>query len=343
MYSFLLTLGFGSLLDVSDDSDSHSHLHVADGEAAEGREVLEGLANHVLGGGHLDEGGLAGLDALELVVAFVEDLLAGSLVGLLNELGEFASDVAGVAVDDGGVALVDLECSALAALAGHDDLRVEALGLHDFLFVVLTHDVAALEFLDGQVLDVESDVHAGDSLLELLVVHLDGLELGADVVRCEPDLLLGLEDAGLDAAHRDRADAADLVHVLEGHAQGLVGGSLGALHAVEHVGEGRALVPRHVRGDGVEVVAVESGDGYELDVLRLEAGLLGEAGELGLDLALALLVLAARVHLVDADDHLADAQGLSEQSVLAGLALGGEGSLEAADVGGQDHEGDVSL
>jgi len=238
---------------------------------------------------------------------------------------------------------VDLEGPALAALARDDDLRVESLRLHDLLVVVLAHHKAALEVLDRQVLDVEAHVHAGHGLLDLLVVHLHGLQRGAHVRGREPHLGLGLQDAGLHAAYRDRADAADFVDVLDGHAQRLVEGALGHLHGVEQLREHGALVPGHVGADFVEVVAQEAADGHELGVLGLEAGLLGEVGELVFDFLEARLLPLAGVHLVDGADQLADAQRLGQQSVLARLPLGGEGGLEAADVCGQHEQGHVGL
>ena len=68
------------------------------------RRVLgEALHTHGLSGHHGDDGGVARLEGLGVVL----QLLAGATVDLLLELAELAGDVGGVAVQHGGVALGD--------------------------------------------------------------------------------------------------------------------------------------------------------------------------------------------------------------------------------------------
>ena len=191
--------------------------------------------------------------------------------------------------------------------------------------------VAALDVLDGEVLHVEADVVAGHGLGEGLVVHLDGLHLGGEAGGGEGHDHAGLDHAGLDAAHGDGADTADLVHVLEGQAEGLVHGALRRVEVVERLEEVGSLVPRHVGGLVDHVVALPAGDGDERDLLGLVADLLQVARHLGLDLVVAGLAVLDGfvVHLVDGHDHLLDAEGEGEQRVLAGLAVLGDAGLEA--------------
>lgn len=59
-----------------------------------------------------------------------------------------------------------------------------------------------------------TDVVTGETGLELLVVHLDRLDLGGDVGRGEDDDHAGLDRAGLDTADGHSSDTADLVDVL---------------------------------------------------------------------------------------------------------------------------------
>jgi hypothetical protein len=66
--------------------------------------------------------------------------------------------------------------------------------------------VSSSDILDGNVLDVETDVVSGQTLGDLLVVHLDGLDFGGDVGRGEGDDHTGLDDTGLDSAYWDCAD-----------------------------------------------------------------------------------------------------------------------------------------
>ena len=61
------------------------------------------------------------------------------------------------------------------------------------------------------------------------MVHLDGLDLSRDLDGGEGADHARLDDARLDAADRHRADAADLVDVLERQAQRLVHGRFGGL------------------------------------------------------------------------------------------------------------------
>ena len=323
----LLGLLLGAVLD---DADGHGLLHVADGEAAEGGVLVEDLDGEGLGGGQVDDGGVAGLDELGLGL----DFLARAPVDLALDLGELAGDVGGVAVEDGGVAVADL-----AGVVEDDDLGEEGGDLLGGVVLAVAADVAAADVLHGDVLDVEPDVVAGDGLDEGLVVHLDGLDLGGDADGGEGDDHAGLEDAGLNAADGDGADAADLVDVLEGNAEGLVGGALGGHDLVEGLEEGGALVPGEVGGLLEHVVAVPAGEGDEGDVLGVVADLLEVLADLLLDLVEALLapVDGLLVHLVDADDHLLDAEGEGEQSVLAGLAVLGDAGLELS-LGGGDHE-----
>jgi len=66
--------------------------------------------------------------------------------------------------------------------------------------------VSSSDILDGDVLDVETDVVSGQTLGDLLVVHLDGLDFGGDVGRGEGDDHTGLDDTGLYSADGDCAD-----------------------------------------------------------------------------------------------------------------------------------------
>ena len=48
-------------------------------------------------------------------------------------------------------------------------------------------DISSLDVLNGDILDVESDVVAGNGLGQRFVVHLDGLDLSGQLVRSEGD------------------------------------------------------------------------------------------------------------------------------------------------------------
>ena len=159
-----------------------------------------------LGGDHVDDGGITGFDFLGEVL----HLLAGTAIDLLDELLEFAGDVSGVAIQDWGVAVSDL-----TGVVEDDDLGLEALGLLGGVVLGVGGDVSTTDVLDGNVLDVESDVVTGAGLGEGLVVHLDGLDLSGHVRRGEGNDHTGLDLASLDTANGDCSDTTDLVDILE--------------------------------------------------------------------------------------------------------------------------------
>ena len=91
------------------------------------------------------------------------------------------------------------------------------------------------------------------------------------------------------------------------------------------------------------VVAVPAGDGDESDRLGVVTDLLDEGGRLLDDFVEAVLGPLGGVHLVDGDDELTDTEGEGEESVLAGLAVLGDTSLELTGTTGDDEDGAVSL
>ena len=91
------------------------------------------------------------------------------------------------------------------------------------------------------VLDVETDVVTGDTLLELLVVHLDGLDFSGHTDGGEGDDHAGLDDTGLDTTDGHRADTTDLVDILEWETEGLVVGTDWGLDGIDSVEEGLTL------------------------------------------------------------------------------------------------------
>ena len=125
-YSLLLLHLLGGLGDLAraavllgdtlDDTDGHGLSHVTDSETTEGLVVGESLHAHGLLGHHLYHGGITRLDVLGIVL----ELLAGTTIDLLDELSELAGNVGGVAVDNGGVAGVDL-----TGVVQDDDLQEE--------------------------------------------------------------------------------------------------------------------------------------------------------------------------------------------------------------------------
>jgi len=237
-----------------------------------------------------------------------------------------------------------------------DNLGVEGLGTVGGVVLAVTSNVTTADILDRDVLHVETNVVTRVTLLELLVVHLNGLDFGGDHGGGEGDDHTGLELTGFDTADGNRANTTDLVHILEGQTEGLVIGTLGLLDGINGIEEGLAsdlgtlgalllpaLVPGSVLGDLQHVVSVEAGDGDESDVLGVETNLLNERRGLLDNLVETGLRPLSSVHLVDSDDELLDAEGESEQSVLTSLAILGDTSLELTSTGGNDENGAISL
>ena len=101
--------------------------------------------------------------------------------------------MSGVAIQDGGVAVANL-----SRVVQDDDLSSEILSSESWLVLGVGSDVATLDVLDRDVLDVESNVVSGDSLSEGFVMHLNGLNLSGQVVRSKGDDHAGLDDTGFD-------------------------------------------------------------------------------------------------------------------------------------------------
>ncbi len=104
-------------------------------------------------------------------------------------------------------------------------------------------------------------------------------------------------------------------------------------------------IATYVGGCLEHVVTVPARDGHESDGLWVVADLLDEAADLLLDLSEASLREGglSAVHLVDCNDELLDTEGEGEQSVLTGLAILGDTSLELTGTGGNDKHSTISL
>ena len=266
------------------------------------------------------------------------------------ELGEAASNVGSVAVKDGRVAVADL-----TGVVEDDDLSQEAGGLGSRVVLGVGGDVATADFLNRNVLDVETNVVTRDTLLQLLVVHLNRLHFGGDVGRSESDDHTRIDGTSLDTADGHSANTRDLVDILEGKTEGLVDGTDRGFDGIDGLEESLtgglaglglllpSLVPGAVGGGLDHVVTVETGDRDERSGLGVVADLLDEVGGLLHDFVVTLLGPLGSVHLVKSDDELLNTEGESKQSVLTGLAILGDTSLELTGTGGNDENSAVSL
>jgi len=225
------------LLNLLDDTDSDGLLHVTDGETTEWWVGGEDLDDHGLLGDELDHGGVTGLDVVGL---FLKNL-TGTLVDLGADFGEFAGNVCGVAIKDWCISVSDL-----TGVVEDDDLSEEHGGVLGGVFLGVGSDVTSLDVSHGEILNVEADVVTGNSLIDRLVMHLDGLNFSGDVHGSEGGDNTLLESTSLNTSDGDCADTRDLVDILEGETEGLVSGSLRGVEVIEGREEVGSLVPWHV-------------------------------------------------------------------------------------------------
>lgn len=141
----------------------------------------------------------------------------------------------GVAVQHWCVSVGDL-----ARVVQDDDLSREGGASLRGVVLGVTAHVSTADILDGDVLDVEANVVAGNSLLKLLVVHLNGLDFSADVAGGKGDNHAGLQNTSLNTSDGDCADTSNLVHVLQGKTQGLGGRARRGDNGIEGLKEGLA-------------------------------------------------------------------------------------------------------
>jgi len=334
------------LLNGLNDTDSDSLSHITNGETSKRWVISEGLNTHRLGWNHLDDGSITRLD--ELGGGF--NGLSGTTINLLQELTKLASNVSSVAIQDWGITGADL-----TGVVENDDLSVERLSSLGRVVLGVTSNVATTDFLDGDVLDVEANVIAWETLDKLLVVHLDGLDFSGDTSGSEGDDHTGLDDTGLNTTDWHRANTTNLVDILEGKTEGLVSWAGRWVDGIDSLEEGLAgglaslglllptLVPWAVGGVVDHVITVEAGDGDEGDGLWVVSDLLDEVGSLLDNFLVTSLGPLGGVHLVDGNDELLDSKGVGEEGVLTSLAILGDTSLELTSTGSDNENSAISL
>src|SRR3989454_1640613 len=301
------------LLDVDDLARRNGLTHIPDREATHLRELLERLDDEGFRRSDLDAGRVAGLEEVGLL-----GLRRARLrVEGRDDLLEGARDLGRMGVEDRRVPGRDD-----ARMIENDDLRGEGLG-HRRRVLRRAGDVPPAEVLLVDPADVEADVVPGLRLLDLLVVHLDRLDL-ADLVRGhEVDLHADLQEPRLDAADGNGPRARDRVDVLHREAQREVRRLRRDRELIEGLDERRPLVPRHLGRRLDDVLALVRADRDEGDLVDLVADAPQEPGEFRLQFVEARLGVRGlrRVHLVDRDDELLDAERPREEDVFLRLRL----------------------
>jgi hypothetical protein len=123
--------------------------HVTNGKATQRREVRERLNAQGLAGNQGDHGSITRLDEFGVLLSG----FAGTTIAFLLDLGEFAGNVGGMAIQHGGVTVTDL-----AGVVQHDDLSKEVSGTLGWVVFGVTSDETTAQLFDGDVLNVETDV-----------------------------------------------------------------------------------------------------------------------------------------------------------------------------------------
>jgi len=328
-----------SELSLLHDADGNGVAHVTDSETAKRSEVRVGFQTHGFGRGQGDHSGITGLHGRRQ--------RGGDLTSTGIELGqncvELTGNVSSVAVQNRRVARLDL------LVLQDDNLGEETTHGFGGRLLRVGGDVATVDLLDGQTLDVEANVVTRPSFGELLVVHLDTLALGIEVNWSKSDVHARLQNTSFNAADRDSSDTLDLVHILEGQTECLVGGTLRGLDRVEHLEKSLAtvvfstlFVPGHVFRLLDEIVTFQTGDRDKLGLL-VHVLLLQPLLDVSADLVKAGFVVPAAVHLVQADDELLHTKSIGKSHVFLGGTLGTPTSLELTLLHSNHENGNISL
>jgi len=335
-------------VDGLDDTDGDGLTHVTDSEATKRREVREGLDAKGLGWYQSDHGSITRLDELGVLLG----RFAGTTIAFLLDLGELAGNVSRVAIEHGGVTVTDL-----ARVVQHDDLSEEVGSSLGWVVLGITSNEATTQLLDGDVLDVETNIVTRASLSESFVVHLNGLDFSGQLGRGESNDHARLDDTGFNTANGHRSDTTNFVDVLKGQTESFVGRAGRWHNSIESLQQSLtisfalfalnvpSLEPAHVGGRLQHVVSVPSGNGDERNSHGVVTNLLNVAAHFLLDFletALAERRLSG-VHLVDTNDELLHTQGVGKQSVLAGLTVLRDTSLELTGTTGNNQDSAISL
>jgi hypothetical protein len=329
-----------------DDTHCNSLSHVTNSETSERRIISESLNTHWLGWNHLNDSSVARLDELGGVL----DGLASTTIDLLQELRELASNVGSVAIENWGITSTNL-----TRVVEDNDLGVERIGTLGRIVLGITSDITTTDFLDGDVLDVETNVVTWETLNKLFMMHLNGLDFSGHTSGGEGNDHAGLDNTGLNTADWHCANTTNLVDILERKAEGLVSGTGRWVNSVDGLEEGPAsrlaclglllpaLVPWAVGRVINHVITVEAGDRDESNGLGVVADLLDEVGSLLDDFLVTSLRPLGGVHLVDGDDELLDTESVGKESVLTSLAILGDTSLELTSTSSNNQNSAIGL
>ncbi|MDK0642982.1 hypothetical protein P5E91_15490, partial [Clostridium perfringens] len=97
-----------------------------------------------------------------------------------------------------------------------DDLSGESLGFLGGVVLGVGTDRTTTDVLDGDVLNVETNIVSRDGLRKRFVMHFNGLDFSGHVLRSKGDNHSWLDNSSFNTTDWDSSDTSDLVHILEG-------------------------------------------------------------------------------------------------------------------------------
>jgi len=225
-----------------------------------------------------------------------------------------------------------------------NNLGIKGRSLLAWVVLIIGADITSFDIFDRDISDGETDIVTWGSKWQLFVMHLDGLAFRGKRAWGEFDDHSWFQQTGLNSTDWDRTDTGDLEDVVDWKSQWLVGWSDWGSHSVEGSDKGSTFVPWHVVLTGLglfgkHVLAGQTGEWNEGDLVNLVTGFLQESGSLFLNFLISVLGVVDRwvIHLVDTDTHLFNTEGESKKSMFSGLAVFGDTSLELTSLGG-DHQ-----
>merc|ERR1712048_212591 len=233
-------------------------------------ELSEGFDTHGLGRFHDGNTSVTRFD--ESRVFF--NNLTGSSIDLGGQFVKSTSDVSSVAIQDGGITFSDL-----TRVVQDDDLSFEVSGTSSRFPFGVRGNVTSSDILDGQILDVETDVITWLSFFQFLVVHFDGFDFSGAHRGSEGNNHTGFQSASLTSTDRHCTNTTDLVDILQRQSQRFVVGSSRFHNVVQSFEQSETsgltrfsftsptLVPRHVGGFFNHVITMPSRNGDNWDFL----------------------------------------------------------------------------
>jgi hypothetical protein len=333
----LLALGGVLLLrDALDDTDSNGLAHITDSETTKRGVFSEGFDTHGLLGDKSDDGSITSLDKLGVGLEF----LSRSAIDLLGKLSEFAGNVSSMAIKDGAVT-----CSNLTRMIQNDDLSRERFTSLCGVVLGVRSDVTTADILNGNVLDIETNVVTRTSFDKSFVMHFDRLHFSGDTRGSKANSHTSLDLASFDTTNGHCSDSTDLVNILKGKTKWLVNGARRLFKRIKSFKKCGTLPPWHIGRALKHVVTNPSRDRDEWNLFGVVSDLLEESGNFVLNFHKAGLTILDRlvVHLVDSDDHLLDTKSEGKKGVFASLTFLGDSGFELTSSRSDNKNGSISL